>query len=299
MDKSKILKLCKDIEAKEGKGSIFQLDSKNSVLKIPRLSTGIEDLDYIIGGGLPKGRIIEIFGAESSGKTTLAYHLLSQMELGLHIPIEGTFDASRAKAMGCTKKNMLVYRAKYGEQALNRAMDLALAGIPLVIIDSVPACVPKDESEKVRKNLEDQPKIGEIARLYNRALPELVDICETTGTIIILINQIRDKMQAMLFGEKTDTPGGKAIKFYSSIRIQIARKAWIEVPNKNPKNSAATEKVGLINKIKVVKSKVCNPMGEAEIPLFFDRGYVSFDDVNNIRKEIMLENNRKLKEGEY
>jgi RecA/RadA recombinase len=94
-------------------------------------------------------------------------------------------------------------------------------------------------------------------------------------------------MNAMMFGEKTDTPGGRKLKHACSLRIQVARRAWIEIPNKDPRNSATTEKVGLIMKCKVVKSKVCNPMGECEIPLFFDRGFVSFDDVQAIRKELM------------
>ena len=95
-------------------------------------------------------------------------------------------------------------------------------------------------------------------------------------------------MNAMLFGEKTDTPGGRKLKHACSLRIQVARRAWIEIPNKDPRNSATNKKVGLIMKCKVVKSKVCNPMGECEIPLFFDRGFVSFDDVQKIRKELMV-----------
>ena len=114
------------------------------------------------------------------------------------------------------------------------------------------------------------------------------EIIEVTGTTLIFINQVRDKMNAMMFGEKTDTPGGRKLKHACSLRIQVARRAWIEIPNKNPKNSATTEKVGLIMKCKVVKSKVSNPMGECEIPLFFDRGFVSFDDVQAIRKELMM-----------
>ena len=104
---------------------------------------------------------------------------------------------------------------------------------------------------------------------------------------MILVNQVRAKMDAMLFGEKDDTPGGRAIKFYSSIRIKVARRSWIEIPNKNPAVSSQSEKVGIIMKAKVVKSKVSNPFGEAELPFFFDRGFVSFDDVNPIRKELM------------
>ena len=151
--------------------------------------------------------------------------------------------------------------------------------------------VPKEDAEKVLKSAErdsiEEQRIGGTARLMNKYLPTVEEIIEVTGTTLIFINQVRDKMNAMMFGEKTDTPGGRKLKHACSLRIQVARKAWIEIPNKNPKNSATTEKIGLIMKCKVVKSKVSNPMGECEIPLFFDRGFVSFDDVASIRKEIM------------
>ena len=114
-----------------------------------------------------------------------------------------------------------------------------------------------------------------------------VRICEETGTTLILVNQVRDKMNAMLFGEKEDTPGGRAIKFYSSIRIKVARRAWIDIPNKNPAVSSDTEKVGIIMKAKISKSKVSNPFGEAELPFFFDRGFVSYEDVKPVRSELM------------
>ena len=104
---------------------------------------------------------------------------------------------------------------------------------------------------------------------------------------MILVNQVRDKMNAMLFGEKEDTPGGRAIKFYSSVRIKVARRAWIEIPNKNPAVSSDSEKVGIIMKAKISKSKVSNPFGEAELPFFFDRGFVSYDDIKPIRAELM------------
>lgn len=290
-NKEAIIRLCRDIEKKQGQGSIFSLGSKHSNLKIPRWSTGIEDLDYIIGGGMPEGRIVEIFGPESSGKTSLGYHLMSLHDMGLYIPIEGTFDASRAKVFGNRPKQMLVYRAQYGEQALNKTIEFAQAGMPIIIIDSVPACVPKDDKDKARKDLEDNARIGGVARLFSRALPELREVCEFTGTTLILINQVRDKMDAMMFGEKTDTPGGRAIKFYTSLRIQVGRKGWIDIPNKDPKNSAKTEKIGFIMKAKVVKSKVCNPLGEAELPMIFDKGFISFDDIKPIRREMMKRSN--------
>lgn len=290
-NKKAIIALCNSINKKEGEGSIYSIGSKNANLKINRWSTGIEDLDAIIGGGIPEGRIVEIFGAESSGKTTLLYHLCGLHELCLDIPIEGTFDAERAKVFGNKPKQMLIYRAKYGEDALNKTIKFAKAGIPLIGIDSVPSMTPKEDAEKVLKSAEkdsiEEQRIGGTARLLNKYLPTIEEIIEVTGTTVIFINQVRDKMNAMLFGEKTDTPGGRKLKHACSLRIQVARRAWIEIPNKDPRNSAKTEKIGLIMKCKVVKSKVSNPMGECEIPLIFDRGFVSFDEVPNIRKEIM------------
>lgn len=299
-NKAAIMKLVKDIDKKEGQGSIFHLGSKNSALKIARWSTNIEDLDHIWGGGAPEGRIIEIFGPESSGKTSLGYHLAALHELALYIPIEGTFDAQNAKVFGNRPNQLLVYRARYGEQALNKTVQFAQQGIPLIVIDSVPALKPKEDLDKIMKNAnkgndaqQEQERMGGVSRLLHKYLPVLEEIIETTGTTIILINQVRDKMNAMMFGEKTDTPGGRAPKFYSSIRMQVARKAWIEIPNKDPRNSAATEKVGLIMKAKVIKSKVCNPMGEAEIPMFFGRGFVGFDDIAKVRMELMKANKGK------
>ena len=290
-NKEAIMKICKEIETKEGEGIIYSLGSSKANLKIPRWSTGIEDLDEIIGGGMPEGRVIEIFGPESSGKTTLLYHLCGLHSMALDIPVEGTFDASRAKVFGNRPKQLLVYRPKYGEEAMNRAIKFAQAGIPLIGLDSVPSLIPKDDVEKVmqaaNRNSVEEQRIGGTARLLNKYLPPLEEIIEVTGTTLIFINQVRDKMDAMMFGEKTQTPGGRKLKHACSLRIQVARKAWIEIPNKNPKKTENNEKVGMIMKCKVVKSKVCNPMGECEIPLFFDRGFVSFDDVQPIRKELM------------
>lgn len=290
-NKQAIIKLCNDINKKEGEGTVYSIGSKHANLKINRWPTGIEDLDAIIGGGMPEGRVVEIFGPESSGKTTLLYHLCGMHSLCLDIPIEGTFDADRAKVFGNRPKQMLIYRAKYGEDAFNKTIKFAKAGIPLIGIDSVPSMVPKEDAEKVLKSAErdsiEEQRIGGTARLMNKYLPTVEEIIELTGTTLIFVNQVRDKMNAMLFGEKTDTPGGRKLKHACSLRIQVARRAWIEIPNKDPRNTAKTEKVGLIMKCKVVKSKVSNPQGECEIPLFFDRGFVSFDDVPIIRKELM------------
>ena len=286
MDLKEIQNVCKDIERKSGKGSIF-LTGKETRLEIPRWSTEIEALDNIIGGGMPKGRIVEIFGPESSGKTSLIYWLMSLHKLGVYIPIEGTYDEDRAISLGVKPKQMIVYRAQYGEEALNAVMKFAKAGVPIIAIDSVPACQPKEDIDKIEKDAGNEARIGGVARLFSKTLPTIVHICEETGTTLILVNQVRDKMNAMLFGEKEDTPGGRAIKFYSSVRIKVARRAWIEITNKNPAVSSDSEKVGIIMKAKISKSKVSNPFGEAELPFFFDRGFVSYDDIKPIRAELM------------
>lgn len=286
MDIEQIQRLCKDIEKKSGKGSIFTT-GKETRLNIPRWSSQIEALDNIIGGGIPKGRVIEIYGPESSGKTSLVYWLMSLHKLGLYIPIEGTYDEDRAMSIGVKKKQMLVYRANYGEEALNAVIKFAKTGIPIICIDSVPACQPKEDIDKLEKDVSNEARIGGVARLFSRALPTIVHVCEETGTTLILVNQVRDKMNAMLFGEKEDTPGGRAIKFYSSVRIKVAKRAWIEIPNKNPAVSSDSEKVGIIMKAKVSKSKVSNPYGEAELPFFFDRGFVGYEDIKPIRSELM------------
>lgn len=286
VDIKEIQSICKDIEKKSGKGSIF-LTGKDKGWSIPRWSTEIEDLDSLVGGGFPKGRIVEIYGPESSGKTSLVYWLMSLHKLGVYIPIEGTYDEQRAISLGVNPKQMIVYRAEYGEEALNAVVRFAKAGVPIIAIDSVPACQPKEDMDKFEKGAENEARIGGVARLFSKMLPTIQRICEQSGTTLILVNQVRDKMNAMMFGEKEDTPGGRAIKFYSSIRIKVARRAWIDIPNKNPAISAQTEKVGIIMKAKITKSKVSNPFGEAELPFFFDRGFVSYDDVKPIRNEIM------------
>lgn len=299
-NKEGIMKLCEEIAKKEGAESIFSLGSKNGILRIPRWSTGIKDLDEILGGGMPCGRTIELFGAESSGKTSLAYHLCAQHDICLHIPIEGTFDRERAKLFGNRPKQMLVYnKCKYGEKAFNRMIRFAEEGIPLEVLDSVPSMQPKEDVEKIRKavnsDTEIELRIGGIATLMNKYLPTLEDVIEQTGTTVVFINQIRDKMNALPFGDNIQTPGGHKLKHSVSIRIQVARKGWIEIPNKNPYNTAAKEKIGLIMKCKTVKNKTAPPMQECEIPLIFERGFIDFSDLEEVRKEIMRERTKMYK----
>lgn len=284
--KQNLVVAMKSINEEFGEGTIYTLGSKRANLEIPRWSTGIEQLDAIIGGGIPQGRIIEIYGPESAGKTTLAYHLMSMCETALDIPIEGTFDSERAAVFGNHKGQLFVSRANVGEEALKQGWTFTKAGGDLVVIDSVPSMITRKEFEET--DFEKESQRGRIAAMLSSKLPKIVAKAEETGTTWIFINQLRDEMNAMLFAPQSHTPGGRALKHYCSLRIEVRRIDWIKIPNKYDSSNSAKEKnVGLILKCKVVKSKVCNPLGECEIPLFFDRGFVSFDDVIPIRKELM------------
>lgn len=211
-----------------------------------------------------------------------------------------TFDSSRAIAFGNHPKQMLVYRARYGEKAFNRAIRYAEEGIPLIVIDSVPSLQPKDDIDKIRKavntDTEQEMRIGGVARLMDKYLPTLEDVIEQTGTTVVFINQIRDKMNALPFGDNIQTPGGHKLKHSASLRIQVARKQYIEIPNYDPRNTAKSEAIGMIMKCKVVKSKVNNPKGECEIPLIYERGFIDYADLEQVRKEIMQEHKKKYKE---
>lgn len=294
--KENVLLAMKSINEEFGDGTVYSLGSKEEVLELPRWSTGIEDLDNILGGGMPSGRIIEIFGPESAGKTTLAYHLMSRCEMALDIPIEGTFDAKRAKVFGNRKGQLVVSRATFGEEALKTGHTFTKAGGDLVVIDSVPALITKKEFEET--DFEKESQRGRIAAMLSKQLPKIAPLAEQMGTTWIFVNQLRDEMGAMMFGPKTHTPGGRALKHYCSLRIQINRVEYIKIANKDPGNSAKDKIVGIIIRCKVVKSKVCNPLGECEIPIFFDRGFVSFSEINSIRKELMQKEREAVK-NEY
>lgn len=297
IDRKKLIAAMKLMEKEYGVGSVYTLDSKKAQMQVPRWSTGLENLDDIIGGGMPYGRIIEIFGPESAGKTSLAYHLMAQHEVAVDIPVEGTFDSQRAKSFGNKKGQLIVRRAEYGEQCLETVMAMAEANVPIVVIDSVPHMIPRKQFEE--PDMEKEGQRGRIAALLSSRLPQIVTKCEKTHTTLIFINQLRDEMGAMMFGPKTHTPGGWALKHACSIRMQVNRVEWIKIPNKNPKNSSQFETIGIVMKVKVAKSKVCNPLGECILSLIFERGFVANDQVKEIRNEIMKERRNTKTSKDY
>lgn len=293
-DREKFVLACKDVNKKNGQGSIFTLDSKCSALNIPKWSTGIEQLDDILEGGIPYGRTIEIFGAESHGKTSLAYWLCAQHEAAYYIPIEGTLDAQRAKMFGNKKGQLFVNRAaNTGEKCLEAILKVAPSHIPCIVIDSVPCMVTEDQLDP--KNITKEGRRGTIASLFSLRYPAVRLAIEENGNTVILINQIRDKMNAMPFGEQTTTPGGHAIKHFNSIQLKVSRVKWIEVPNKDPRNDATNEKIGMIMNIKVTKSKVSVPLKECKIAMLFHYGFMTIEQAIEKRKEIMAENNQKYR----
>lgn len=289
MKKEEVLKIVKKLNNKFGDGTVTTMDKSK---KVERWSTGIPELDHITGGGMPKGRIIELYGPESSGKTSLGYHLCAQVPLSVYIPIEGTFDIKRCQQFGNTNKNLLKVNADYGEQAIKAIKEFSKKNVPLIVVDSVPAMKTKESMEN--KNPEKEDRRADVAGMLARELPKVVKDLEDRGTTVIFINQERDNMNGGFFS-KARTPGGRALKFYASLRIRTMRRSWVKVPNKDPNDSANQKRIGIKQKFRIEKSKVCNPYMEAEIYLLFDRGYIKTKNYKKIRKKIMKENRKKYK----
>ena len=264
----------KQIKKAYGEGSIMWLGDGAQILQIEAVSSGSLALDIALGvGGIPKGRIIEVFGMESSGKTTLALHMIAEVQreggTAAFIDAEHALDPTYSRALGVDLDHMLISQPNSGEQALEITEQLTRSGaIDIIVIDSVAALVPTAEIEGQMGD----SQVGLQARLMSQAMRKLSGAISQSKTIVVFTNQMRSRISTSRFGPSTTTSGGWALKFYASLRLQMWASGRIE---------EGTERVGTHVNVRVVKNKVAPPFKEATFDVIYGRGIVRSRDLIN------------------